>query len=274
MVFVMNETTTNTTVILGGMGKTGRRVAQRLAAMGHPFRVASRSTPVPFDWNDESTWERALEGASALYITYFPDLAIPGAAEHVRRVSRLAVDRGVQRIVLLSGRGEPQSHPAQQAVRESGADFTILECAFFCQNFDEGLVAPIDGAIVFPGGDVAEPFIDCDDIAAVAVAALTDPRHAGKTYELTGPRALTFPEAVAAIASAAERPIRYVPVSFEDYREMLAPHMNGQTDFFIELFRFLLDGHNAQPADGVQQALGRPAREFGAYAVAAAGAWR
>ena len=270
----MTETTTNTTVILGGMGKTGRRVAQRLAAMGHPFRVASRSTPVPFDWNDDSTWEEALRGAGSLYITYFPDLAIPGAAEHVRRVSRRAVELGVQRIVLLSGRGEPQSHPAQQAVRESGADFTILECAFFCQNFDEGLVAPIDDSIVFPGGDVAEPFIDCDDIADVAVAALTDPKHAGKTYELTGPRALTFPEAVDAIASAAGRPIRYVPVSFEDYRELLAPHMNGQTDFFIELFRFLLDGHNAQPADGVQQALGRPAREFGAYTAGAAGAWR
>lgn len=272
-----NKNLTNTTAILGGAGKTGRRIAARLQAKGLPVRLLSRSTERAFDWHDASTWGPALEGARAMYISYYPDLAVPGAAEQVRRVSRVAVDVGVERIVLLAGRGEPQVDPAEQAVRESGAQFTILECAFFCQNFDEGLLTPVDGTVVFPAGEVREPFVDCDDIADVAVAALCEAGHAGRTYELTGPRALTFAEATAEMAAAAGRPLRYETVSWEAYAELLAPHMPGdQLRFFIELFRFLIDGHNSQPANGVELALGREARPFRSYAqaAAAAGAWR
>lgn len=264
-----------TTVILGGNGKTGRRVAQRLAARGRPVRMASRSSEIPFDWSDEATWAPALAGAGALYVTYYPDLAVPGAADHVRAVSRLAVEAGVRRIVLLAGRGEPQVHPAERAVRDCGVDYTILECAFFAQNFDEGLLRPVDGVVVFPARDVREPFIDCDDIADVAVAALTERGHDGKTYELTGPRALTFGEATAMMAAASGRPLRYESVSFEAYGELLAPHMAApEIAFFLDLFRALLDGHNASPTDDVARVLGRPARDFGDYARDAAAAWR
>src|SRR5437762_10655025 len=108
--------TTQTTLILGGAGKTGRRVAQRLTARGLPVRMASRSSEVPFDWNDERTWRGALVGVDAAYITYYPDISVPGAAEQVRRLSRLAVERGVRKLVLLAGRGEPMVAPAEQAV--------------------------------------------------------------------------------------------------------------------------------------------------------------
>jgi uncharacterized protein YbjT (DUF2867 family) len=265
-----------TNVILGGKGKTGRRVVERLVAMGHPVRPLSRSSERPFDWNDERTWVPALADAASLYVTYYPDLAVPGAAEHVRRVTRVAADQGVERIVLLAGRGEPQVHPAEDAVRESGATHTILECAFFNQNFDEGVLAPVEDTIFFPGGTVGEPFIDCDDIADVAVAALTDTdgRHAGQTYELTGPRVVSFAEAAEAMSEATGRPIRYVPVSFEQYAEMLAGQLPpNHVEFFIELFRWLMDGHNAYTTDGVQRVLGRPARDFRDYARAAAAAW-
>src|SRR5262249_14643500 len=157
--------TATTTLIVGGSGKTGRRVAERLRARGLPFRLASRSSASAFDWNEESTWASALDGMSAAYITYAPDLAVPGAADHVRRFAQRAVGAGVEKLVLLAGRGEPQVRPAEEAVRQSGADFTILEAAFFAQNFSEGLLAPADGEIAFPAGDVAEPFIDADDIA-------------------------------------------------------------------------------------------------------------
>jgi len=270
----MTHHETKTTVILGGEGKTGRRIGQRLMARQMPFRMASRSTPLPFDWDDETTWGPTLKGAGAVYIAYYPDLAVPSAAEQIRRLAALAIDEGVRRAVLLAGRGEPQSHPAQRALRESGIDHTILECAFFCQNFDEGVVVPVDDAIVFPGANIAEPFIDCDDIAEVAVAALRDPRHTNKTYDLTGPQALTFAEATALMAAASGRPLRYVPVSFETYAELLAPHMPEEhVGFLIELFRDLLDGHNAHATDGVERVLGRKARDFGTYAQAAAGAW-
>ena len=268
--------TARNTLIVGGSGKTGRRVAERLRARGLPFRLAFRSSTPAFDWNDESTWASALDGMNAAYVTYAPDLAVPWAAEHVRRFVQRAVGAGVEKLVLLAGRGEPQVHPAEQVVRQSGADFTILEAAFFAQNFSEGVLVPADGEIVFPAGNVAEPFVDVDDIADVAVAALTGDTHAGRTYELTGPRLLTFEVVAEEIAAASGRPMRYRPVTSDEYAELLAPHMPAEeAAFLIELFAYLTDGHNAHLADGVQRALGRPPRDFCdfAHAAAAAGAW-
>jgi uncharacterized protein YbjT (DUF2867 family) len=263
-------------LIVGGNGKTGRRVAERLRARGVPVRLGSRSSTPRFDWTDESTWAAALEGTSAAYITYAPDLAVPWAAEHVRSFVRRAVGAGVERLVLLAGRGEPHVHPAEDAVRQSGVDFTILEAAFFAQNFSEGALVPVDREIVFPAGDVAEPFIDVDDIADVAVAALTDGSHAGRTYDLTGPRLLTFEEVAREISAASGRPMRYRPVSSKEYAGLLAPHFPApEVAFLVELFAYLTDGHNAHLADGVQRALGRAPRDFRDYAraAAAAGAW-
>lgn len=265
-----------TTLIIGGTGKTGRRVAQRLDARGLPYRTASRSSASRFDWDDERTWASAIAGVGAAYITYHPDLAVPSAADKVRSFVRCAVDRGVEKLVLLAGRGEPQVRPAEAAVRDSGVAFTILEAAFFAQNFSEGMLVPVQGEIGFPAGDVAEPFIDVDDIADVAVAALTDDRHAGATYELTGPRLVTFAEAAREIAAASGRSVRYRPVSSHDYAAALAPHMPAaEVAFLIELFAYLTDGHNASLGDGVQRALGRQPRDFRDYARIAAeqGAW-
>jgi len=266
-----------TTLILGGKGKTGSRVAQRLSARGVPVRNGSRSSTPPFDWNDQKTWAPVLRDVGSVYITYYPDLAVPGAAAHVGQLARQAVASGVRRLVLLGGRGEPQVLPSEQAVRDSGAEFTIIRAAFFCQNFSEGAMAPPPGeGIVFPGGNVAEPFIDADDIADVAAAALTDDAHVGNTYELTGPRLLTFADAAAEISRASGREVRYVPVTFEEYAKVLAPHMPADhVAFFIDLFRYLLDGHNAHVADGVERALGRKPRDFRDFArdAAAAGAW-
>lgn len=271
----MTQNDERTTVIIGGKGKTGRRVAERLWALGRRVRPVSPSAAVPFDWNDEATWSVALEGASALYLTYHPDLAVPGAAEQVRRLSRVAVGAGIDRIVLLAGRGEPQVHAAEDAVRTCGAAWTILECAFFMQNFTEGLLVPDGDAIAFPGGEVREPFIDCDDIADVVVAALTDDAHVGETYELTGPRSMTFQEATAELARASGRPLRYLPVSFEQYAEGMAEHFPPPVvEFFIDLFRFLLDGHNANVVGDVERVLGRPARDFSDFAETAAVALR
>ena len=267
------------TVIVGGTGKTGRRVAARLGALGVPVRAVSRASEVSFDWEQEHTWAPALRGAQAMYLTFHPDLAFPGASERVRKLSTLAVESGVEHIVLLSGRGEPQVWPSERAVRESGASFTILRCAWFNQNFSEGhLLGPVlDGELTLPGPDVREPFIDTDDIADVAVAALTEPRHAGQIYDLTGPALLSFSEALNEIAKVTGRSLRYTPVSSEAYAESLAPHLPAeQVTFLVELFGLLLDGHNALLSDGVERALGRKPRAFSDYVrdAAHAGAWR
>jgi uncharacterized protein YbjT (DUF2867 family) len=279
----MEPTTQQPTLVLGGTGKTGRRVVQRLETRGRPVRLGTPSATPPFDWTDEATWPAALDGVGSVYVTYYPDVAVPGAAEAVGAFADLAVARGVRRLVLLSGRGEDGALASEQALRASGADWTIVRSAFMDQNFDEGFfLEPVRaGEVAFladPG--MAEPFIDADDIADVAVAALTGDGHVGQLYEVTGPRLVGWAQAVAEIAAAAGRPIRYLPVSLEEYAALLtetqvpADDVKMLTDVFAEIAE-VLDGRNAYLSDGVQRALGRPPRDFADYARAAAatGVW-
>jgi uncharacterized protein YbjT (DUF2867 family) len=271
--------TQDLTLVTGGTGKTGRRVVEQLRARGRDVRVGSRSGDVPFDWDDRSTWEPALRGATAAYISYFPDLAVPGAEAAVRALAQLAVQNDVRRLVLLSGRGEEEAQRAEKAVQESGADWTIVRCSWFNQNFSEGSFADLvlAGEVTLPAGDVPEPFVDADDIADVAVAALTEDGHVGQLYELTGPRLLTFADAVDEIAAASRRLVRFVPVSLDEFSGAIAEL--GEPDDVVWLLGYLfgevLDGRNAHLTDGVQRALGRPPRDFRDYArtAAAAGAW-
>ena len=267
------------TLVLGGTGKTGRRVVERLSARGLPVRVGSRSGEPPFDWEDRSTWAPALDGAGSVYLSYYPDLAIPGAVEASASFAELAVASGVRRLVLLSGRGEPEAERAEQAVRDTGAALTILRSTWFMQNFSEDYMLEhvLSGEIRLPAGDVPTPFLDADDIADVAVAALTDDRHAGQLYELTGPRSLTFADVAQEIGTAAGREIGYVPVSLEQHAVEAAEH--GVPAEVIELLTYLfsevVDARNAETTDGVRRALGREARDFGDYArdAAASGVW-
>ena len=266
-------------LVIGGTGKTGRRVAQRLEARGLPVRVGSRSGRPPFDWEDDSTWAPALEGTGSVYISYYPDLAVPGAVEATRSFAELALSRGVRRMALLSGRGEPLAEQAEEAVRDTGADVTILRSTWFMQNFSEDYMLDhvLSGEIRLPAGDVPTPFLDIDDLADIAVEALTDDRHIGELYELTGPRSLTFAQAAAGIGEAAGREIRYTPVSLEQHAAELAEH--GVPPEFVEfltyLFEEVVDGRNADTTDGVQRALGREARDFADYVrvTAATGVW-
>ena len=258
------------TLVLGGTGKTGRRVVARLRTRSLPVRVGSRSAAPPFDWEDTSTWAPVLRGVKSAYVSYYPDFAVPGGVETVGSFAQLAVKGGVSRLVLLSGRGEHEAEQAEQAVRASGAEVTILRSAWFAQNFSEDYMLEhvLSGVVALPAGQTPEPFIDADDIAEVAVAALTDDRHVGELYELTGPRLLTFTEAIAEIAAASGRDIRYVPVSIEEHAAAAARQgVPGEViDLLTYLFAEVLDGRNAHVADGVQRALGREPRDFSLYA--------
>jgi uncharacterized protein YbjT (DUF2867 family) len=266
-------------LVIGSTGKTGRRVMERLEALGLPVRGGSRSADPPFDWEDQSTWAPALQDMKSVYLTYYPDIAVPGSIEAIRVFVDLAVEAGVQRLVLLAGRGEEEADRAELAVRESSLNWTILRPTWFAQNFSEmywrELV--IGGEVVLPAGDVGEPFVDVDDIADVAVAALTEERHTGQTYELTGPRSLTFAEAVREIAEATGREVRYVKVTPEEYESILK-EQDVPADFIWllnYLFTNVLDGRNSHLADGVQRALGREPKDFADYAreTAATGVW-
>ena len=268
-------------LVLGANGKTGRRVRQRLEAAGVPVRAGSRSGSPPFDWDDAATWGPVLAGARSAYVTFQPDVAIPGALATVTAFFAAARDHGVHRLVLLSGRGEEEAVAAEEALKASGADWTVLSAAWFFQNFSEDFyLEPIRaGHVALPVAAAApEPFIDAEDIADVAFAALTEPGHSGQTYALTGPRAMTFADAFAAIAAATGQPLRLETVTPQDYAAELQREGVPQTmvDLIVYLFTHLLDGRNSRPADGVRQALGREPRDFSDYVkrTAASGVWK
>jgi uncharacterized protein YbjT (DUF2867 family) len=268
-----------TTLVIGGTGKTGRRVAERLAQARQPVRIGSRKAAVPFDWEDQKTWAAALRDVQAAYVTYQPDLAVPGALEVLSAFFAQALDAGVEKLVLLSGRGEPEALAAEDALRATQADWTILRASWFNQNFSENffLDSILAGEVALPDSLAAEPFVDADDIADIAAAALTSDAHLRQLYELTGPEAITFREAIAEIARATRRPIAFVPVSMRDYRaelqrQQVPPEV---VDLVMYLFETVLDGRNTPVTDDVRRALGRAPRRFADYAqrTATTGVW-
>lgn len=266
-------------LVIGSTGKTGSRIVRSLTEKGFPVREGSRNSAIPFDWEKPETWAAALAGVKAAYVSYFPDLAFPGAAAKIEALTKAATAAGVRKLVLLSGRGEAHARHCEEIVRNCGLDFTLVRAAWFAQNFSEGyLQAPVlDGVVAVPAGDIKEPIADVDDIADVAVAALTDDRHNGELYEITGPRLLTFAEAAAEISSAAGIPVRYMPITLEQFHAgMLKIGGPLIADVFTEICRETLDGHNAYLTDGVQRALGRAPRDFADFCrdAAASGAWK
>lgn len=275
-----SKTDNELTLVLGGHGKTGRRLVKRLEQAGRPVRVGSRSGEPPFDWEIPATWPAVLKGVRAVYVSYQPDLAMPGALETVQAFFARALASGVRRIALLSGRGEIEAEQAEQALQATEADWTILRASWFCQNFSESyfLDSILKGEVALPVGPVAEPFIDVDDIVDIAFAALTEPGHVGQLYEIAGPRALTFAEAIGEIARETKRDIKFVSVAPEDYRTELVRWGVPQTDIelVIYLLTTVLDGRNTPLTDGVQRALGRAPRDFTDYVrrTAATGIWK
>ncbi|MGD9696989.1 MAG: SDR family oxidoreductase [Thermoleophilia bacterium] len=275
----MTAASSDTILITGGTGTTGRRIAARLEAAGHAVRAGSREGSPPFRWEVPATWDAVLDGVGAVYLCYHPDLSVPGAPEVVGAFAERAAARGVGRMVLLSGRGEADAERAERIVRGIAPRATIIRAAWFAQNFSENFLAgPVrEGVVALPVGDVREPFIDVEDIADIAAAALTGDGHAGELYEVTGPRLMTFAEATAEIAGATGREIAYARIAIDDLAAGLADA--GAPDGEVELVRYLftevLDGRNERLEDGVRRALGRPPRDFADYARSAAadGAW-
>lgn len=270
----------NPILVIGGTGKTGSRVAQRLEKMGIPVRLGSRSETPAFDWENPATWAATLQGVKAVYITYYPDLAVPEAPEAIHAFCQLAVKSGVEHLVLLSGRGEEEAQRCEEIVKHAGADWTILRCSWFSQNFSEGFIRDfvVAGHIALPAGAVREPFVDAEDIADVAVAALTESGHAGQLYELTGPRLLSFTDAVYEIAKATGQSLEYTQIPQQAFIGALTKQNvpSGAVGLLDYLFSTVLDGRNEKLTDGVQRALGRQPRDFSTYAqqTAASGAWQ
>jgi len=267
-------------LVLGATGKTGRRIAANLEAYGVTVRRGSRSATPSFDWKNEAGWDDSLDGVAAAYINYAPDLAMPGATDSIQAFVERARNQGVKRLVLLSGRGEEEAQSCERIVQDSGMDWTIVRASWFNQNFSEGAFVEMVqvGQITLPDVNTAEPFVDVDDIADVAVAALVEPGHVGEVYEVTGPRMLTLADVANELSIATGRTIDYLPVPHDAFVAGVAESGAPKDVVWMldYLFATVLDGRNAFVTDGVERALGRPPKDFALFAreVAATGVWR
>jgi uncharacterized protein YbjT (DUF2867 family) len=267
-------------LVLGGKGKTGRKVAERLMLLDHDVRLGSRSENPPFDWQDNSTWAAALNGMDKVYITFQPDLAVPGSLDAIEGLTKDAIRTGIKKMVLLSGKGEREAELCEQVLINSRIDYTIVRASWFNQNFSESFFLDpiVAGNVALPQADAKVPYVDTDDIADVVVAALLNNRHNGQVYELTGPRLLTFENVVDEISSATGRDITFTPISMSAYLKMLEGLRIPSVYIWLINYLFtevLANEKNAVVTHDIEKVLARPPKDFSEYArdTAASGVW-
>lgn len=257
-------------LIIGGTGKTGRKVVESLELLNQNVRIGSRSSQPAFDWNNEGTWEDALEGVDKMYITYQPDLAVPGAKQSIENLIVLAQQKNLKKVVLLSGKGEREAELCEQVVMSSGLNYTIVRASWFNQNFSESFfLEPIQqGFVALPQADVQVPYVDTGDIADVVVEALLHEEHDGQIYQLTGPTTLSFKEAVAEIAKATQRDIAFVPITIKEYVAAMKEH--GVPADFVWLVEYLFTEVLGNPmvseiSNDIEKVLKRKPKSFVDY---------
>lgn len=267
-------------LVIGGTGKTGRRVVAGLEALGHEVRIGTRSGDPAFDWEDSRTFAPALRGMDKAYIVYYPDLAVPGAKGAISTLTETALREGVEKVVLLSGKGEKEAEACEEIVANSGLRYTLVRASWFNQNFSESfLLEPIlAGHVALPMPEAEIPFVDAQDIADVVVKALTDDQYDSQLLQVTGPRKLTFRQVVEIVAQETGREIQYQPVSLEDYKTIMKNA--GLPDDYIWLFTYLFsevlgNAKNQVVTTDVEKVLGRKATDFQVYAqrTADSGLW-
>lgn len=268
-------------LVIGGTGKTGRKVVERLQALEQNVRIGSRSADPAFDWHDPENWPAVLQGMEKVYVTFQPDLAVPGALDAIEALTRQAVRSGVKKMVLLSGKGEREAELCEQVVIHSGMDYTIIRASWFNQNFSESFfLDPIlAGHVALPKPEAKVPYVDTDDIADVAVEVLMNDQHNGQIYQLTGPQLLTFPEVIREIATATGRDIQFTPISLTAYTKMLEEFQVPADYIWLinYLFSEVLDANgNDVVSNDIEKVLGRPPKDFSDYVreTAATGAWQ
>lgn len=258
-------------LVIGATGKTGSRVYQQLCKLLTPAKVkaAGRQSEIYFDWEDRESWSQALEGISHVYLTYFPDLAVPNAATDIKAFCDLANQHRVKHITLLSGRGEPAAQACEDILINSGLSWTIVRASWFNQNFSDGFFKTfIDlGQINLPVDNVREPFIDVDDIAEVVTQSFIDVRHQNTLYEVTGPELLTFNDIAGQLTEVLGKPVTFSFITPAEFAASMSA-INVPEDV-ISMLNFLftevLDGRNQYITNGIEQALGRKPKSFKAF---------
>jgi uncharacterized protein YbjT (DUF2867 family) len=256
--------------VIGGTGKTGRRVVEGLNQLGHNVKIASRSSVPAFDWDDPSTFSNTLKGMDRAYIVYYPDLAVPGAKEAITALTEAALKEGLEKVVLLSGKGEAEAEACEEIVANSGLNYTLVRASWFNQNFSEGAFRDfvLAGHVALPMPDAEIPFVDAEDIAEVVTKVLVDDAYNGQTITVTGPRKMTFKEVVETMAKGIGKPIQYQPISIEEFKDGMKAA--GLPESYVWLFGYLFkevlgNPDNQTVSHDVERVLGRKAIDFSEY---------
>ncbi|AXT49918.1 NmrA family transcriptional regulator [Aquimarina sp. BL5] len=271
---------TENILVIGGNGKTGRRVAENLTQLGHNVRVVGRKTNPAFDWENTDTYDAALKNMDRAYIVYYPDLAVPGSRDAISTLTKKALEAGLEKVVLLSGKGEAEAEACEEIVSNSGLNYTLVRASWFNQNFSEGafLEFVLNGTVALPMPDAEIPFVDVNDIADVVSKVIVDENYNGQTITVTGPQKRTFKEVVEIMAEATNKHIQFIPISIEEFKEGMKKA--GLPDSYVWLFGYLFqevlgNPENQEVSDDVAKVLGRPAIDFETFAreTAATGIW-
>ena len=267
-------------LVIGGTGKTGRRVAENLKQQGHNVRAVGRKTEPAFDWDNQDTYAGALNDIDRAYIVYYPDLAVPGSRDAITTLTKKALEAGLEKVVLLSGKGEKEAEACEEIVANSGLNYTLVRASWFNQNFSEGafLDFVLNGVVALPMPEAEIPFVDADDIADVVSKVLIDDSYNGQTITITGPQKRTFKEVVEIMAEASNKHIQFVPISIDEFKDGM--RKAGLPDSYVWLFGYLFqevlgNPDNQEVSNDVAKVLGRPAKDFESFALetAATGIW-
>ena len=267
-------------LVIGGTGKTGRRVVERLHETGHNVQVGSRNGTPAFNWEDPTSYARALKGMDRAYIVYYPDLAVHGSREAIEKLTEAALKEGLEKVVLLSGKGEKEAEACEEIVANSGLNYTLVRASWFNQNFSEGafLESVLAGQVALPMPEAEIPFVDADDIADVVAKVLVDDTYNGQTITVTGPRKMTWDEVVEVMSAGIGREVKYLPVSIDEFREGMKAA--GLPDSYVWLFGYLFEEvlgnpENQEVSADVERVLGRTATDFKEYVekTKATGVW-
>lgn len=283
---------TDKILVIGSTGNLGRRLVELLTQAGESVKAASRqpasyagpqgAEAVEFDLEQPDSFGPALAGADRAFVIAKSGDAHPEAG--LNPFFDQAKALGVRHVVFLTARGvemaeEAGLRKAERYLMATGLPYTILRPTWFMQNFSAGFIQPMIaqmGAIYLPAGDGKTSFIDVADIAAVATAALTQPGHEGQEYALTGGESLSYAEAATIISQVAGRPIGYVAISSDEFRQSLT--RNGwpaaSADFMASLFQPVEQGWAASVSPDVESVLGRKPITFQQFASDNAAAWR
>ncbi|MEU9169470.1 NAD(P)H-binding protein [Streptomyces sp. NPDC048420] len=267
---------TGTPLVTGATGTTGSRVTAQLTAAGHRVRAASRGgTPVPgaepvrFDWYDPATHADALTGVDRVYLV--PPVGDPDPAAVMLPFLRRARAAGVGRAVLLSSSAVPEGGPAVGVVHQALPDlfdaWAVLRPSWFMQNFTgthlHALGIRDTGTIRTAAGKGRIGFVDAEDIAAVAVHALTDVRAPDSDLVLTGPQALSHDDIATIVTEVTGRPVVHRHLTHEQLCDRLAPLMGREfAELLAGMDRAIAEGAEDRTTDVVRRVTGRPPHDF------------